>query len=112
MTPRQLADDLRATYRGAARMEMLTRYHWPTETCDLKLYRQVLVLLGAGDLIARKPTPRAVAEAFAEHIEDPAPKVAMRALSAGAAGDVGRQRFWSAVVREIGPRPPAFANDP
>ena len=64
-------------------------------------YREVLARLGANNLVDHRPTPLAVAELYAQHLDDPALEAAGRADEAAVEGDPALRAFWIEVHRQV-----------
>ena len=110
-TPQEVANRLTVIYHGAAWTEALIRYRTCRSPHDTDFYKEVLILLGAGDLIALEPSALKTAQAFAELLRDPAGVAAARAAEAAWEKDTERHAFWMDVLRELGPLMPAPDND-
>lgn len=101
-TPDEVARLLTRVYEKAAWVEALLRYHAFNDvnrTADADFYRQVLVLLGAANMIGSKPNAQTVAELFVQHLGDGSCEAANRADEAAAEGRTTDQAFWTEVHR-------------
>ena len=99
-----VARRLARSYRGAAWVEALLRYHahrTAGRPWKAAFYREVLVRLGADNLVDHRPTPLAVAELYAQHLDDPALEAAGRADEAAVEGDPALRAFWIEVHRQV-----------
>lgn len=101
-TPDEVARQLTSLYQEAGWVEALLRYHAFNDedrAADADFYRQVLVLLGADNLIASRPNARIVAELFVQYLADGSCEAAIRAGEAAAEGRTADQAFWAEVYR-------------